>query len=79
MQDETESDQVWLKNGSLFVGREPGHTNAVEKVEYDFFRLHKVYFSDERLWKNEVVHVELAEMDFERVHCAVSVSFENGE
>lgn len=60
---DSETGRVWLKNGKLYVGEKPGFKNAdICLNNYKFDRLQKIYLTDDKLWRNEIIHLESSKL-----------------
>jgi len=60
---DSETGRVWLKNGKLYVGEKPGFRNAdICLNNYNFDRLQQIYLTDDKLWQNEIIHLESSKL-----------------
>jgi len=60
---DSETGRVWLKNGKLYVGEKPGFRNAdICLNNYNFERLQQIYLTDDKLWQNEIIHLESSKL-----------------
>jgi len=60
---DSETGRVWLKNGKLYVGEKPGFKNANICLDnYKFDRLQQIYLTDDKLWGNEIIHLETSKL-----------------